>query len=228
LLNGVVLDLDNKGIYEGFNLAIPNFNCKRQGITEENCFKAVVIHEFGHVIGMSHEQNRIDQPLPYYTRLCAKDDPSPVQGQLIIGNLRIGTYDTTSIMDYCNDNRLKFPILSTLDKLGVRVFYSNMPTLNTDLGYPVIRIPLALVGGVAKSITLSDQNKDGYYNFASAPTANKSSVPPTLLNGVLSIPYLKITNFGKVTGIQKRTMRLVSASLAAITSITRLYTTFRQ
>lgn len=220
--NGVVLDLDNKRIYNGSG------SCKAQLISEENCFKAVVIHEFGHVIGISHEHNRIDQPLPYYTRLCAIDDPTTVQGYFAIGNLRIGTFDTTSIMDYCNDNRLKLPVLSTLDKLGVRVFYANMPTYSTDTGYPVIRIPLAIVNGVAKSITLSDQNKDGYYNYANASTTNKSSIPAGLTNGVLSIPYLKVMSFGKVTGIQRRTMKLVNPSLAANTAITNLYTTLRQ
>jgi hypothetical protein len=222
LLNGVALDLDNKLIYEGL--------CRGQSVNAENCFKAVVIHEFGHVIGMSHEHNRIDQPLAYtyYNLKCAEDDPSIVQGQLTIGNLRIGSFDTTSIMNYCNANRVKSPVLSNLDTLGVRIFYSNMPTYSTDLGYPVIRIPLVIVNGVAKSITMHDQNKDGYYTYTSAPTANRSSNPPKLVNGVLSIPNLKVTSFGKVKAIQKRSMKLVSANLAVNASITNLYSTLRQ
>ncbi|MEQ1545622.1 hypothetical protein [Methyloglobulus sp.] len=130
-------------------------------------------------------------------------------------------------MDYCNVNRAKKPVLSALDTAAVRAFYANMETVNTDLGYPIIRIPLVIVNGVAKSITMYDQNKDGYYTYASLSTTNRSSVPPKLVNGVLAIPYLKVTSFGKITGIQKRTMKLVSASLVANTSITNLYTTFR-
>ncbi|MEQ1546199.1 hypothetical protein [Methyloglobulus sp.] len=92
----------------------------------------------------------------------------------------------------------------------------------------MIRIPLVIVNGVAKSITMHDQNKDGYYTYTSAPTANRSSNPPKLVNGVLSIPNLKVTSFGKVKAIQKRSMKLVSANLAVNASITNLYSTLRQ
>jgi hypothetical protein len=232
LVNGVVLDFDNKKAYNDGQLFVLD-SCKKQGVSEENCYKAVITHEFGHIVGMSHEHNRIDQPLSYETRLCAGDDPSVVQGQLIFGNLRIGTYDTTSIMDYCNTNRVKNPVLSTTDKVALRVFYGRMPSLSLDLGYPVITIP-AVFRGITKvpySMQLSDPTNTGKFKavFSLAPTKGKSSVPATYLGSLLTIPYLKVTSFGKVTGIQSRTMTLqTSTGFFRNTTLTNLYSTSRQ
>lgn len=184
--NGVVLDFDmiKNPIY---TTNITKFKgCKVQSISEENCFKAVVIHEFGHVIGMSHEQNRNDEPLPYRTASCGENDPSPVQGQITFGNLRIGVYDDQSIMAYCNVNRLKKPVLSATDKVALRVFYGKMPSISFDLGYPVITIPVVLTGStkIPKSMTLSDPTNTGKYKYAFslAPTTSKSSVTATYLS----------------------------------------------
>jgi hypothetical protein len=229
LVYGVVLDFDmiKNQIYTRNDAKF--IGCKAQSISEENCFKAVVIHEFGHVLGMSHEQNRTDEPLVYQRLSCGANDPSPVLGQLIFGNLRIGAYDNRSVMAYCNVNRLKYPVLSDIDKVALRVFYGKMPSVSFDLGYPVITVPVVLTGStrVPKSMTLSDPTNTGKYTYAFslAPTTTKSSVAATYLNGVLTIPFLKKASFGKVIGIQKRTMTLsYIINKFRNTSLTDLYT----
>ncbi|MEQ1638924.1 MAG: M12 family metallopeptidase [Methylococcales bacterium] len=229
LVYGVVLDFDmiKNRIYTRNDTSFKG--CQAQSISEENCFKAVVIHEFGHVLGMSHEQNRNDQPLPYKTMACGIKDPSPVLGQITFGNLRIGAYDDQSIMAYCNLNRLRSPVLSVRDKVALRVFYGRMPSISFDLGYPVITIPVVLTGstGVPKSMTLSDPTNTGKfaYIFSIAPTTTKSSVPATYLSSVLTIPYLKETSFGKVKSIQSWAMALqLSTNVFRKNTSVNLYT----
>ncbi|MEQ1638698.1 MAG: M12 family metallopeptidase [Methylococcales bacterium] len=217
-------------IYTRKSTDLTKQGCAQQQISEENCFKAVVIHEFGHVIGMSHEHNRNDTPIAYQGLFsCGAKDPSPVGGQLIFGNLRIGAYDNQSIMAYCNPNRLKKPVLSAIDKAALRTFYGRMPSISFDLGYPVITIPVVLTGStsVPKSMTLSDPTNTGKYAYAFSivPTTAKSSVPATYLSSVLTIPYLKETSFGKVKSIQSRKMTLqLTTNSFRNTSLTNLYT----
>jgi hypothetical protein len=230
---GVVLDFSmiSNRIYTANTTAFKG--CRAQSISEENCFKAVVIHEFGHVLGISHEQNRSDEPLTYRNSVCGKNDPSPILGQLIFGNLRIGAYDDQSIMAYCNPNRLRVPVLSIRDKVALSVFYARMPSLNLDLGYPVITIPVVFRGitKVPYSMQLSDPTNTGKFKavFSLTPTKGKSSVPATYLGSLLTLPYLKVTSFGKVTGIQSRTMTLqTSTGFFRNTTLTNLYSTSRQ
>ena len=58
---------------------------------EEFCIRAIAVHEFGHAIGYSHEQNRPDTP--------PSCDELP-QGHN--GDALFGAWDVASIMNYCN------------------------------------------------------------------------------------------------------------------------------
>jgi hypothetical protein len=165
---------------------------------------------------MSHEQNRDDDPLgnPLLFPACAKNDPSEVEGQLTSGNLKIGGYDLQSIMNYCNGNRLEKPILSDIDKAAVWAIYGRAPWVSTDLGNPVITIPVVQHGStlIPKNMILTDQNNDGRFTFSlgTFATSGKSSVPATYFTdgtSVLRIPFLLTTSLssGKrtITGIWK-------------------------
>ncbi|MEQ1546813.1 hypothetical protein [Methyloglobulus sp.] len=54
-----------------------------------NVFKASVIHEFGHIIGMSHEQNRSDDPYSILKTCSYNDFDRTPFGTTVIGNIKI-------------------------------------------------------------------------------------------------------------------------------------------
>jgi hypothetical protein len=80
--------------------------------SKEFCIKTIAVHEFGHALGFSHEQNRPDTPA------TCKDQP---QGE--DGSIMIGEWDENSVMNYCNPKWSNHGYLSTTDIHAVRYFY---------------------------------------------------------------------------------------------------------
>ncbi|WP_066823723.1 M12 family metallopeptidase [Sphingomonas mali] len=77
------------------------------------CVEAIAIHEFGHALGFSHEQNRPDRP-----DWC-KEAPQGADGDFFAT-----AFDGNSIMNYCNKNWTGQGGLSKLDKEALRKVYS--------------------------------------------------------------------------------------------------------
>ncbi|HKO47853.1 MAG TPA: M66 family metalloprotease [Polyangiaceae bacterium] len=76
----------------------------------ENCIRDTAVHEFGHALGLAHEQNRSDSP-------CDREQGS-------YGDT-FWTYDTDSVMNYCAGWK---HVLSPLDREGIRMLYGGRGT----------------------------------------------------------------------------------------------------
>ena len=85
----------------------------------KNCIANIAVHEFGHVLGFAHEQNRPDSP----------DWCNDAQGEN--GDVAIGDWDVRSVMNYCNLSFNPWKLgdaparLSETDILAVQTFYKK-------------------------------------------------------------------------------------------------------
>jgi len=94
------------GLKNGMTL---NFTYKNWGQdcqeSKDFCTKVIAIHEFGHAIGLAHEQNRPDAPGE-----CQKLRQGPDGDDYLLT-----PYDPESVMNYCNLKYANFGVLSAKD-----------------------------------------------------------------------------------------------------------------
>ncbi len=81
--------------------------------TDPSSADFVIVHEFGHVLGFEHEQNRAEAE----ARACEDN-------QDIIVGVADGPYDPESVMNYCGARR---GFLSEGDRASVRAWYGARP-----------------------------------------------------------------------------------------------------
>jgi hypothetical protein len=116
IANGVVLD---------FEFTSGDFPmCTDNEAARQRCIRSDAIHEFGHVLGFLHEQERPDTPTS-----CPDREPDTGTGVQTIG-----AWDVMSLMNYCFPNRITvWPTkLSPTDQKGVQEMYPGTGPASTD------------------------------------------------------------------------------------------------
>jgi hypothetical protein len=90
-LNGAT---DGATLNLSFNVFGP-VGCRTSDVAREHCIRAVAVHEFGHVLGFYHEEERVEYVPLNATSDCEKQAADNSKPRYY------GAYDLASVMSYC-------------------------------------------------------------------------------------------------------------------------------
>lgn len=108
---GLGKDLNNKVNGMRLNFTYNNWGTSCRNMVQY-CSEVIAVHEFGHALGFAHEHNRPDTP---------SNCTEPAQGTS--GDIMVGAWDLSSVMNYCNPEYSGNGVLSATDIEMVKRFY---------------------------------------------------------------------------------------------------------
>lgn len=121
--SGMVLDMfDRAPVMVGGQMSFGGY-CPLP--SRERCIKALAVHEFAHVLGFGHENDRPDSDKPANWS-CGTTVPDGGVEPTTVGSQFGAPYDQLSATEYCNPMRWQGDtLLSAMDIWGTDLYYSS-------------------------------------------------------------------------------------------------------